>query len=190
MIIDEFLADPNRARALINQMEMRDEKYADGVTYPNIAMLPESVSREIHQNMEMLVGPMFSPVLEFARYSFADVQPPHWAHSDRNIAQFLALIYLTTDRAAEKYGTVCLKHKELKFSTHPVNNVQKDILLTQANQKDAWEVVFECPGKFNRCLILNADLIHAAAGEYGTGKEDGRLVVSVFFNLEQAKQTW
>jgi hypothetical protein len=44
-------------------------------------------------------------------------------------------------------------------------------------------VTFECPAKFNRCFILDASLIHAALGEYGETKEDGRLVISVFFNV-------
>lgn len=183
MIFDDFFKEPKRARALINQMEMRDEKYKDGVTYPNISRLPESVLDEIYTNMQFIVGPAFTPVLSFARYSFKGGNPPHWAHSDRNIAQFLGLIYLNEDAEAQRLGTCTLRHKELGFESHPDGEFERDILIGHANKRDMWEVTFECPAKFNRCLILNADLIHAAMGEHGSTKADGRLVVSCFFNL-------
>lgn len=184
MIVDEFFSDPHYTRQLINSVEMRDEKYDDGVTYPNIARLPDAVENEILRNMKFVVGHGFSPVLQFARYSFKGVTPPHWAHSDRNISQYLALIYLNDNKEAGKFGTVTLKHKQFGMEHHPTTDLLKDVLITHANKKDEWLVTFECPGTFNRCLILNADLIHASRGEFGSTKDDGRLVVSVFFNLE------
>lgn len=165
-------------------MDMRDEKYKDGVTYPNIARLPESVVAEIYENLQTIVGPAFTPVLSFARYSFKDGNPPHWAHSDRNIAQFLALIYLNDDKEAEKFGTCTLKHRELRFESHPDTDLEKQVLISHANKRDEWDVTFECPARYNRCFILNADLVHAAMGEYGSSRDNSRLVVSVFFNLE------
>ncbi len=178
MIFDDFFKDPYRAKALINQMDMSDETYKDGVTYPNIARLPESVVDEIYTNMAFIVGPAFQPVLSFARYSFEGGNPPHWAHSDRQIANYLALIYLS-----EGAGTCVLRHKAMDFESHPESELKRAILLSHANKRDEWEVTYECPGRFNRCFILNADLIHAAVGEYGFTRRDGRLVVSVFFNL-------
>lgn len=181
MIFDEFFADPKRAKALINQQELKDVRYTDGVVYPNIAILPDSVTAEIRRNLESICGPI-KEVVSFARYSFAETKPPHWAHSDGDIAQFLALIYLNEDR--DYAGTVCLRHKELGMETHPTSEFQKNILLGHANRRDEWEVVFECPARWNRLFILNANLIHAAQGQYGETKNDGRLVVSVFFNLD------
>lgn len=183
MIFDEFFEDPRRAKALINMQDMEDVKYDDGVTYPNIAHLPDSVAAEIKKNMHQIVGPAFTPVLSFARYTFEDTKPPHWAHSDGNIARFLALIYLNDGPDAEKFGTAVLKHKEFNFETHPTDDFQKEILLGHANKKDEWQITFECPARFNRCLLLNADLVHASMGEYGKDRGDGRLVISVFFDL-------
>lgn len=182
MIFDDFFSDPRRAKALINRQEMKSIKYMDGVTYPNIAILPDSVADEVKSNLTKVFGPGFTEVLSFARYSFHETKPPHWAHSDFNIAQFLALIYL--NEGDEKAGTACLRHKEFKFESHPETEFQKQILLHHANAKDEWEVVFECPAKFNRLFVLNASLVHAAMGQYGETKNDGRLVISVFFNLK------
>lgn len=184
MIFDDFFEDPRRTKALINAEDMFDAKYTDGVTYPNIAKIPESVALEIHSGMQAVVGPGYKPVLSFARYSFQNTKPPHWAHSDRNIAQFLGLIYLSENEGiGESGGTVLLRHKEYKFESHPDVDFHKQILIHHANVKEAWTEEFYCPARFNRLLILNASLIHAAVGAYGSGREDGRLVVSVFFNL-------
>lgn len=181
MIFDEFFADPKRAKALINRQEIQDIKYSDGVVYPNIALLPDSVLEEAVSNIESICGPV-KVAVSFARYSFTETKPPHWAHSDGDIAQFLALIYLNENR--DDAGTVCLRHIELGMEAHPTSDFQKNILLGHANKRDEWEVVFECPARWNRLFILNAGLIHASQGQYGETKEDGRLVVSIFFDLD------
>lgn len=183
MIFDDFFKDPMRIKALINMEPMRDEKYVDGVTYPNITRLPQSVHQELHDNLTTIFGPQLQEVLSFARYSFKGVTPPHWAHSDREIAQFLGLIYLSE---APEDGTAVVRHKELNFETHPHDELRKDILLAHANKRDEWEVTFMCPARFNRLFILNAELVHAAMAEYGSTKEDGRLVISTFFNVVTA----
>lgn len=183
MIFDDFFEDPIKVKALMNTQDMFDAKYTDGVVYPNIVKIPGSVFKEIESNMKQIVGPAFDPVLTFGRYSFKDTKPPHWAHSDFNIAKFLALIYLNDDDQAHFNGTVLLKHREFKFESHPESDFHKQILLHHANSKEEWEITFECPGKYNRCLILNAALVHAAMGAYGSDRNDGRLVISVFFNL-------
>lgn len=180
MIFDDFFAYPDRSKALINLQPMEHVEYEDGVTYPNIAVLPPIVQAEITHKLKRVFGPGVTEVLSFARYSFAGVTPPHWAHSDRNIAQFLALIYL--NEGQDNFGTCTLKHKIFGFETHPDTDFHKQVLLVDANIKSEWEVTFHCPARFNRLFIINADLIHAAMGEYGSTKEDGRLVVSFFFN--------
>lgn len=187
MVFDDFFDDPIRAKALIDMEEMTDELYSDGVVYPNIIRLPDSVRDEIGQKMQFAVGPGFREVLSFGRYSFIHTNPPHWAHSDYNIAQYLALIYLSHAPNPGWPGTVLLKHRVLGFESHPDNELRKDILLNEANSKDQWQVMFECPSKFNRAFLLNAAIIHAAGPAYGLTKTDGRLVISVFFNLEYPK---
>lgn len=156
----------------------------DGVTYPNIAMLPDSVGFEIEEKLRTIFGPTYKTVLTFARYSLANGTPPHWAHSDFNIAQFLGLIYLNEGKHG--HGTVTLKHRELGFERHPESELEKEVLLSHANKKDEWDVNFYCPAKFNRLFILDAALIHAAMSGYGDNRQDGRLVVSVFFNVGNA----
>lgn len=180
MIFDDFFSDPAGVRADIDAADMADIKYQhDGVVYPNIVLLPASVREEVVRGLERVFGPI-AVELAFARYSFKDTKPPHWAHSDREIADFLALIYLS--QGDEAAGTACVRHKIHKIETHPTSEFHKRVLIDHANKRDQWDVTFNCPEKFNRLLILNTELVHAAMGEYGAGREDGRLVISVFFN--------
>jgi hypothetical protein len=184
LIVDDFFINPKRVKELIDQEDIQDYKFSDGVVYPGIIKLPTTVHDELYVNMQAVFGPRFKEVLSFARYSFEHTKPPHWAHSDGNIAQFIGLIYLNEDKNAQLYGTCTLRHNKYGFETHPKNDFEKDILLKQANSRSEWKITFKCPAKFNRLFCLSADLIHAAMGQYGKTKADGRLVLSVFFNLE------
>jgi len=180
MIFDDFFEDPIKIKALINSAPMEDIKYADGVTYPNIVRLPLAIENEVTQNLKQIFGPITVEIC-FARYSFEDVIPPHWAHSDHEIAQYIALVYLS-DGDLEA-GTYVLKHRDLGFETHPREKIFRDALIEHANDRKKWFPTFLAPAKFNRLVILNTELIHAAGESYGTTREDGRLVLSVFFNI-------
>jgi hypothetical protein len=181
MVFDDFFKDPHQAKAAIQALPMQDERYSDGVIYPNITRLPVAVALEVKSNLETVFGPRLQHVLSFARYSFKGVTPPHWAHSDRNIAQFLGLIYL--NEGGDDYGTSVVRHKAMGFEDHPRTEEHKEVLLAHANKRDEWEVTFTCPARFNRLFLLNAELVHASMGEFGSSKEDGRLVISTFFNV-------
>ncbi len=188
MIVDDFFKDPRQVRTLLDMSEMSDIKFSDGVTYPNIVILPNEIENEIRENVISLMGPHFKKVLSFGRYSFENTKPPHWAHSDFNIAQFLLLIYLTPGTQAEEFGTCTLEHIATGMETHPKTEAEKEILLSEANKFDAWQIKDICRAKFNRAYFLNASLIHAAIGEHGKDRSDGRLVISVFFDLEMSDE--
>ena len=180
MIFDEFFEDPMLTRGLILDRGHRDVTYRDGVTYPNVSELPMSVETEALASLEKIFGPV-TMKLAFARYSFASTKPPHWAHSDREIAQYLALIYMSEDDG--EFGTAVVRHKDFNFEIHPTDPTEQTILLRDANDREKWQITYTCPSRFNRLFVLSADLVHAAMGEYGKAKDDGRLVLSIFFDV-------
>ena len=181
MIFDDFFEDPMLVRGKILERGHRDVPYRDGVTYPNVSELPYDVENEALANLEKIFGPI-TMKLAFARYSFADTEPPHWAHSDREIAQYLALIYMSEGGVGET-GTAVVRHKQFGFETHPSDPTEQTYLLRDANDRNRWQITYVCPSRFNRLFVLSADLVHAAMGEYGKTKEDGRLVLSIFFDV-------
>lgn len=186
LIFDDFFKDPNEAKRLCSDMPIMDYPASDGVVYPGIIDLPKKVRKEIDENFKTIYGPMYDPQLVFGRYSMEDMDPPNWAHSDGNMAQFLGLIYLFGAPLGNKYGTYMLRHIVKGFELHPRDEEQKQLLLSQSNEREAWEETFYCPAKFNRLFILSADYIHAAGKSFGLDQLGSRLVISVFFNLKGA----
>lgn len=184
-IYDNFFEDPLHVRDLIHEAPMADHTASDGVTYPGITVLPTPVHKEMTDKLKTLLGPGFEENVSFARYSFETMQPPHWAHSDRNMTQFLCLIYLNPVNTPESYGTYLVRHKRYGFETHPQTDGHKQILMRDSNEFSKWNTVFYCPSKLNRAFVLNASYLHASAGRFGKTREDSRLVITCFFNLNQ-----
>ena len=135
LIFDDFFSAPLNVKHVINAQPMEDIKYQDGVVYPNIAMIPPAVQEEIITKLENVFGPIDVKLL-FARYSFAGTKPPHWAHSDREIAEFLGLIYLNVDHP--ECGTAVLRHIEHGFENHPTDPEMQKVLIADANNRDQW----------------------------------------------------
>lgn len=156
---------------------------SDNVTYPGIVELPDSIKDDLIDKFEDLYGDSFHPRLMFARHSYEKMSPPHWAHSDLNMAKYVGLIYLSpTDYPWD--GTYCLRHKKTGLEVHPRNQKEIDIVIGDSNNKDLWDTIYTCPSRFNRLFVLNARYIHAAAYRYGDSRENSRLVLSVFFDLK------
>lgn len=184
MIFDDFFDNPNKAKSLCDEMPLMDYPASDGVVYPGIIMLPPPVEKEVKEKFKSIFGVLFKPQLIFGRYSLNTMNPPNWAHSDRNMASHLGLIYLSGSPVGNEHGTYMLRHTDTGMETHPQSSKDMTILLEDSNDKELWEQTYYCPAKFNRLFILNADYIHAAGKSFGSEQATGRLVISVFFNLE------
>ncbi len=185
MVYDNFFADPKKVRELIIKEEMKDVVASDGVTYPGIVILPDEVKLEIKRRLIDIFGPDFQEQLMFARFSFADMSPPHWAHCDKEMADYVGLIYMNEGEGEMGFGTSMLQHHSTGMELYPQTDIGKKILIDEANYRHRWDETFNFPSRFNRIAILNSDYIHAANGKYGDSKENARLVITVFFKLKE-----
>lgn len=181
-VFDGFFTYPKDVRNDCDRIPMTDHKASDGVTYPGIIQLPDYVTELVHLKIRDLYKSA-KPRLTFGRYSLDYMTPPNWAHSDGNMAQMLALIYLSDSELDS--GTFIVKHKEHNFFRHPRTEIQKRILLADSNDQDKWQEVHYCRSEFNRLFVLSADLIHAAGPGFGSTQAEGRFVISCFFDLER-----
>lgn len=163
--------------------DMVDYEASDKVTYPGIVHIPKNFQEEIILKFKIIYGEAFKPLMVFGRYSLSSMSPPHWAHSDRNMCQYVGLIYLSRPMP-DNSGTYLVRHRFFNFEKHPRTEGEKEILLRESNDKGQWDRVFYCKPVFNRLFVVNADYLHAAGESFGTSQMDGRFVVSVFFNLE------
>lgn len=183
MIIDQFFDHPYAVRACLVESEMRDEVASDGVVYPGIVRLAPFIEAEIKAKINYLFqGRLKGDPLMFARYSMKGMKPPHWAHSDFEMAQFVGLIYMN-DLPREVPGTFLVRHNQIGLETHPETDEQVEILRRDSNNKSRWDKVFHCPAIFNRMFIVNGHRLHAAGPSFGHTKQDARLVCTVFFAL-------
>lgn len=183
LIIDDFLSAPTQARGELLEQDMMDYQASDGVTYPGIVRLPKHMEEEIYLRLNTIFGEQVDPdPLMFARFSLADMKPPHWAHSDRQMTEWVGLLYLSPVDLPHD-GTHLVKHKQTGMEKHPTTPDQVHTLMSEANDKSKWDITMTCPSKFNRMFIVSADYLHAAATKFGSRKEDARLVCTTFFKL-------
>lgn len=186
-VFDDFFDDPDKVRKMIEAEPMGDEIAPDGVVYPGIVKIPAELSIEIKERLCSALKKDYEDIdakMMFARYSFSDMQPPHWAHSDKEMADFVALIYLSPKADEMKDGTLLLRHKVYDLELHPEEGGMRDILIKHANTLDMWEETFYFPARYNRIAVINTEYIHAAASRFGFNKDEARLVITVFFNLK------
>jgi hypothetical protein len=69
----------------------------------------------------------------------------------------------------------------------PTDEYGVEIWKEYTNDQYAWERVNICEMKPNRAFIFDSRLMHRAApiGGFGSNAQDGRLVLTVFFDLPQ-----
>lgn len=115
-------------------------------------------------------------------------------HSDMN--SYAAVLYLTPD-APPSAGTTLYRSKLLKArcveecfqQDQPTGYVTPQMVAKQMYEgklldRTAWEQVDVFGNLFNRLVVWDAKLVHAASDYFGTCKEDGRLFQMFFFDAE------
>lgn len=184
MYFENIFKDPDSVRKQIHKMDMVDYMAEDGVVYPGIVDLTDTEIARVVYSRFLEIWPKFSPTKIFARYSFEQMKPPNWAHSDRDMTQMVALIYLPDKR---KPGKTYLLEHETGMREHPKTLMGKKMLLDDSNDTFKWEVTQTLEGRQNSCWIMNADYIHAAGVSYGREKQSARLVITCFFDIDKEK---
>jgi len=183
MVIDNFFNTPFQVRGEILQEPMNNEVASDGVTYPGIVKIPEHIQKDIVLKIEAVLDSKVKDVLIFARHSLSDMEPPHWAHSDKEMCDYVGLIYMNEAPNHIDDCTFLVEHKKTGMFMHPEDQRNKDLLMTDSNKKNKWIITDRLMAKFNRMNLISADYLHAASSPYGRHRGDSRLVLSVFFRV-------
>jgi len=182
MYIDNFFDNCTDFRKYIldNRELIKDTTNpSDGLVYKNI-MHPvhEKFVLEAHEKYKFICDFEIVPKMDFVRLSLHDNNPHHWAHIDVEIADYLAITYLNTDDQCEG-GTALLEHHNGEIDFETMNR--------DSNDESKWNISKKYDMKFNRCMIEDANLIHASIPKqgFGTTIEDGRLVFISFFDKKE-----
>lgn len=104
-----------------------------------------------------------------------------WYHVDENMG-WAGVIYLNPHPPANS-GTGIYKWKGNNSIFYDPNDKKNmDLMWSQCNSHDNWELVDEIGNVFNRCILYRGDLFHKPINYFGENKENGRLIQVFFFN--------
>jgi hypothetical protein len=188
-IFDDFFPDPEAARAAIVSGPFLDFKSPwDGVSYPGINKeIPEEIKHFVVKRLSEILGAPVEPAVIFARLTSKNTsESPHQIHSDRLMAEFSAHVYISKHWPMGA-GTSFWAH-ESEGRRHTEDT---DVELVQEDMKDLskWIQVFTAQGDFNRLVVHDASFWHCAepVGGWGETAEDGRVVLTCFFNVRGPK---
>lgn len=183
VVVDDFFKTPYQVRGDILQMPMKTELAPDGVEYPGIVLLSDGLKQLVLASLHEATGFDIRESLIFARHSFSDMTPPHWAHSDKTMGDYTALIYMNEAPEHIDDGTYLVKHTKSGIFKHPPKPEDQKLVMNDSNKRNKWTITDHMKAQFNRCVILNSDYLHAAGPSYGRHRGDSRLVLTAFFRL-------
>ena len=181
LIVDDFFYYPAAVRSALLRREFKD--YAspwDGVTYPGICEdVPFWIGGDMFKGVAALLGIGVTWSVTFARLTHPSISAaPNKIHSDHIMGDFAAHVFLS-EHWPTGSGTGFFRN--LRDGSE-ARSTGTDLRLINPNELSDWESVLTVPGRFNRLLIHDANLWHAALpiGGFGSSLSDGRLVLTMF----------
>lgn len=170
-VIDDFLPQPVAYRARALSLEYKTVKF-ETCEFQGIApAFDNEVPLRIQETF-----PQATPTLSFFRRSPEGQEEPHFIHTDADMGEWTAILYLNPKPPAGD-GTTFWRHIEsgTDQSTEP------GALLAEGLTADGWKPRHTVEARFNRLVVFPASLYHsrAIAGNYGAGA-GARLTQIVF----------
>ncbi len=170
-VFDDVLVNPEAYRADALAREYRTFDFGD-VKFHGIAPadLDSSMCKWLRRQF-----PWIFPVLTFFRKSPLGQEEPHYIHSDVDMGDWSALLYLNPD-PPQGDGTA--------FWTHKSGAVQSKIPHERSQEgktADNWTMRELVGGAYNRMVVFPSSYFHSRAihENWGSG-DDARLVQVVF----------
>jgi hypothetical protein len=178
-IVDNFYADPHAVREYALQQEFFDDPGYIGRRTRTQHFFPG-----VKESFEEIMG---AKITEWESYGMNGRFQHNFAgeklvyHCDDQM--WAAMIYLTPD-APPSCGTSTFRHKETKVhhSSHP--DIMKSFNQKTFLDRTPYEVVDVFGNVFNRLVIFDGHLIHAASEYFGSDINDCRLWHMFFFDAE------
>jgi len=184
---DDFFHNPAAVRQAVLAGQFADViNQADGVVYPGISIPPPAVRDEFVSGVAFLMLSMGAgrlvPGAVFCRATYANMVASNKIHSDVVMGTHAAHVYLSEDWP-DGAGTTFFSHRDAGMR----HTQFIDASAIRPNEPADWVKYCSVQAAFNRLLIHRGDAWHLAepVGGWGTSPADGRLVITMFFTLEQ-----
>lgn len=180
-VYDEFLENPESVRNRGLRAKYGSYAGKDGELYKRVCSvtIPEvqdSLNRAMGRNVTLL-GMGY-------RLNYGGELPNHSIHSDIGWGTYAAVVYLSTPPEFEYSGTAFWKHHTSWDRCRQGEETVLIDVINDGNTPEAWTQTAFIPSLFNRAVIYRSELFHSRwpFAAYGTGPDDGRLIVVAFFN--------
>lgn len=181
LVIDDFLANPDKVRSKGLHAPFGDYPGMDGQTYKRVAVGP------IPDVVDALNKAMGRPIQLLGmgyRLNYAGETPNNEIHADLGWGTYAAVVYLAEPPNAQPSGTAFWQHE-----TGPdrITVGQLDVFnAVQGDWNDAskWEQTRYVSCKYNSAIIYRSELFHSRwpFEAFGSTPADGRLTVVAFFS--------
>jgi len=176
LVCDDVLADPLGYRAAVLAKPFNDVVFG-----PHIFHGIQIADDETFPAWIVERCPQLTPTLSFFRQSPAGQREPNYVHTDRDMGEWTAILYLNP-RPAAGDGTMFWRHRDTGALGSEVSD-DTALLEEQQAWRDLrlWEPVGRIDAKLGRAIVFPADRFHSRRlpHNYGTG-DDARLVQVVF----------
>ena len=191
LVVDNFYENPNEVREYALSLEFENniayhkgKRTKDRVFFPGVKEFFEKVLDKKITSWEN------QPANGVFQYCVAEDSLV--IHTDSQ--QYAAALYLTPDAPAES-GTNFYRHKKVNIGKVPT---PEDCILHDKSKEELywdmfkgnfydftpWEKIDSVANVYNRMVIWNAQLVHAAGQYFGDTKENSRLFHLYFFDAE------
>lgn len=171
-IVDGALRDPDAYRAAALAGEFRSYDFGHCVFHGINAAPPSTeLINRIHE-----LRPELVPLLSFLRKSPLGQIEPHYIHTDIDMGDWSAILYLNPSPPAED-GTSFWTHRE----TGAIESTVPHERSGEGRDPSAWILRDRVAGRFNRLLLFPSSYFHSRAihDNWGAGDE-ARLIQVVF----------
>jgi hypothetical protein len=201
VIVDNFYDDPYEIRNKALTFDYPEPH--DGYTYPGRNSSDEIYDKEIHTKIENRLGsyleyPKSKNQSGYFRISPANVSFKQDVHVDP-IWDIGGVLFLNPPNQCEPdAGTSFWYHTKLNIESVPrtpeegrlfgfpkYDDIAKELVYGDGLDRSKWTRYCLVPYKFNRLVLFDSKLWHSHGENFGTTKENSRLVQLFFFNFKK-----
>jgi hypothetical protein len=171
-IFDNVLFDPAGYREQVLSLEFKNYDFGHCI-FRGIA-----IDGPCAQLWQWLVGrfPSLKPTLTFFRKSPLGQQEPHYIHTDVDMGEWSALLYLNPE-PKQGDGTSFWTHRP----TGTIENSNPHERSEEGRKIDNWDLREHVHSKFNRAVLFPSTYFHSRAIHENWGDGDNARLVQVMF---------
>lgn len=174
-VLEDFLPNPDMYRDAVLKLDFKSFHF-ERCTFHGIAIDPEWNVPVTLTN----ILPNAAPTLSFFRKSPEGQQEPHFIHTDIDMGDWSAILYLNPN-PPEGDGTTFWTHK----ATGEIENTTPHLRSEEGRTPDGWIARETVQAKFNRLVMFPSSYFHSRAiFENWSNGDEARLTQVVFGRYE------